>query len=96
MMTATSGAPASGVCMHVPLTPLHEHTAPAPASRICVPCGRGVHMPARPGSTQLWHAPSHAMLQHTPPEHVPMLHSALVAHGDPRLPLGTQRPIWQR
>jgi hypothetical protein len=66
-----------------------------PASWICVPAGNGVHWPAVAGSAQLSQAPLHARLQHTPLEHtVPIVHWLSLVQGAPRLPRGTQRPIW--
>lgn len=94
-IVGTSGVPASGISRQVPRTPSHAHEAPASPGGM--PAGSGEQVPARPGSTQLSHAPWHAVLQHTPPaQTAPMLHWSLRVQGVPRLPVGTQRPISQR
>jgi hypothetical protein len=56
------------------------------------PCGApctGVHVPTDPATSQAWHSPSQAALQHTPSMQKPLPHWEPLEHCDPLLPLST-------
>ena len=55
-----------------------------------------LHVPTWPGTSQAWHCPPQAALQHTPSTHCPLAHWLAPAHAPPLARRGWQTPAAQK
>jgi hypothetical protein len=67
---------------------LHEAwQTPEPTHGVRTPCGAPLstveHVPTEPETSQAWHCPPHAVLQHTPSTQWPLPHAAFELHVAP-------------
>jgi hypothetical protein len=68
---------------------------PDPAQVARPACGApvtGMHWPTEPGTSQAWHWPEQAWLQHTPSAQLPFTHWFEVPQARPSAFFGTQAP----
>jgi hypothetical protein len=60
-----------------------------------LPAATGLHVPTLPATLQASHAPSQAVLQHTPSTQLPLPHWLAAPHAPPGVFFGTHAPASQ-